>query len=109
MSSFVYRPGHHLANENGMVDRALLEAEYERGEAPNVISDIMDPTRHMCDNQLYTSKAKFRETTRAHGCVEVGNETATLLKQRQHVPLSREKRREDIQRAIYDIRNGNRR
>jgi hypothetical protein len=107
--NFVYRPGHPLSNENGMIDRALLSAEYERGDAPYVISDEMAATRHMCDNKLYTSKAKFRETTRAHGCTEVGNETETLLKPRKPIPLSREKRREDIKQALYDIRNGVRR
>lgn len=100
----IYRPQHPQANSNGLVDRSLVG--YETGSAPSVIRDEMDPTRHMCDNRMYTSKAKFRAVTKAHGCVEVGNETATLMKPRKPIPLSREKRREDIRRTIYDLRNG---
>lgn len=39
-----------------------------------IYTDEMEPTRHPCDGKKYTSKARFREVTRAHGCVEVGNE-----------------------------------
>lgn len=98
----VYRPKHPMANENGLVERALLGPE---GSDPHfyVISDEMAPTRHMADGKHYTSKAKFREATKAAGCVEIGNEP---VRQRKRIPLSREKRREDIRRSIYDIRNG---
>lgn len=102
--TLIYRPGHPMASENGMIDRSCLQG-YETGTAPNVIRDEMDATRHMCDNRMYTSKAKFRETTRAHGCVEVGNETATMLKPRQPVQLDRRKRVDDIKRAIHQLRN----
>lgn len=35
-------------------------------------SDEMEPTRHPIDGKYYTSKAKFREVTKAHGYEEVG-------------------------------------
>lgn len=105
--TLIYRPKHPRANENGLVDRNLVD--YERqGTAPYVISDTMEMTRHMADNKHYDSKAKFREVTRAHGCVEVGTETAHMLKPRERANLSHEKRREDIKRAIYEVRNGRR-
>lgn len=44
--------------------------------APMVIGDEMPPTKHMADGNHYTSKRKFREVTRAHGLVEVGNDPA---------------------------------
>ena len=106
MSIVVYKPGHPLANENGMVERHLVG--YDKNDAPFVISDTMDATRHMCDNKLYTSKSQFRATTRAHGCLEVGNESTTMLKPRKPVPLDRAKRAEDIKRSIYELRNGRR-
>lgn len=99
----VYKPDHPEANENGMIDRSLLY--YERGEAAYVISDTMDLTRHMADNKMYDSKAKFREVTKAHGCIEVGNESATMLKPRKPATLDRRQRRDDIRRAIYELRN----
>ncbi len=100
----IYRPSHPQANENGLVDRAMVQG-YETGDAPNVIRDEIDPTRNMCDNRYYTSKAKFREVTKAHGCVEVGNETTTMLKPRQPVQLDRRQRADDIRRAIHQLRN----
>lgn len=51
-----------------------LAQEPQGPEAPHVIPDDMPPTQHPCDQQFYTSKAKFRDVTRAHGKVEVGNE-----------------------------------
>lgn len=44
--------------------------------APMIIADEMPPTQHMADGNRYTSKRKFRQVTREHGCVEVGNDPA---------------------------------
>lgn len=98
----VYRPGHPLANSNGMVD--ISEAGLPQSDpATYVISDTMDHTRHMADGQYYDSKSKYRKVTKAYGCVEVGNETATLLKPRKKIELSRADRREAIRRAIRQL------
>ena len=70
-------------------------------------SDEMPPTRHMINGKYYTSKKKFRDETRARGCIEVGNETKTLTKRRKPVKLDRRRRRNDIKKAIYDLKNGN--
>jgi hypothetical protein len=78
------------------------------GTSPYVISDEMAPTRHMADLGMYTSKAKFRAATRAHGCVEVGNETATLLKPRKSAQLDRGQRRDAIRQAIHQLKEGRR-
>lgn len=103
----VYRPNHPLASENGMVPADLAQP---RSTDPHfyVISDEMEPTRHMATGEMMTSKAKFRQRTKAAGCVEVGSETATLLKPRKQILLDRAKRREDIRRALYEVRNGRR-
>ena len=100
----VYRPDHPQANENGMIDKSMLPNFDSSGLY--VVSDTIEPTRHMCDGNYYTSKKKFREVTRAYGCVEVGNETATLTKPRKPIELDRRQRRDDIRRAIYQLRNG---
>jgi hypothetical protein len=75
------------------------------GTGPAVISDTMPATRNMCDGKHYTSKAEFRQVTKAHGCIEVGTDT-TQLKPRKKVPLDRRKRREDIKRVIHNLKNG---
>jgi hypothetical protein len=66
----------------------------------------MAPTQHMANGRLYTSKKKFRDETRARGCIEVGNEVSTILKKKAPVKLDKKQRREDIKKAIYQIRNG---
>ena len=50
--------------------------------APMIIGDEMPATQHMADGRHYTSKREFRAVTRAHGCVEVGNDPAMLRPQR---------------------------
>lgn len=99
MPTFVYRKGK-------LVDKKRAGPKNEKlGNASFVISDEMPETRHMADGKHYTSKAKFRQATRAAGCVEVGNETTTLLKPRRQIVLDPSKRRDDIRKAIYDSRN----
>lgn len=40
----------------------------------SVIVDEMSPTRHPCSGEIITSKHKFRDVTRQHGCYEMGND-----------------------------------
>jgi len=97
MTVFVMRNGR-------LVDRARAAPLYTANDAPQIISDEMPPTRHMATNEYFTSKAKFRQRTRETGHIEVGNETATLLRPRVPVRLSRAARREAIRRAIHELR-----
>jgi hypothetical protein len=75
----VYRPGHPLANENGMVARELAGALPGARSAlagPAIISDGI-ALRSMVDGRIYTSKAALRRSYRERGYVEVGNEALT--------------------------------
>ena len=103
MPTYKYRPNHPSCDEFGMVE-AHLAYDYAPGAAPNIISDTMPPTRHMADNNTYESKSQFRKATKAAGCLEVGNDYST--KARPQVTLDRGKRRDDIRRAFYEVRNG---
>lgn len=100
MARFVYRPDHPAADQFGMVDLEMAGPKHAAANATNVITDEMQPTRHMADGHYYTSKHRFREATKAAGCIEVGNETSTLMKPRAPVQLDRQKRRDDIRRAL---------
>ena len=104
--SWVYRPDHPAADEFGMVDSRVAGPKHGGNEATHVISDTMDPTRHMADGKTYTSKAAFRAATKAAGCIEVGNEVSTVTKPRKRIELDRRKRADDIRRTIYELRNG---
>lgn len=90
--------------KNGKVVEKL-PISFKTAKSVHVISDTMEETRHMADGNYYTSKARFRQATRAAGCVEVGSETATLLKPRKPVILDRGQRRDAIRRVIYELRN----
>lgn len=105
MSRFVRRPDHPLRDEFNMVPIELAGPLHESSESTYVISDTMDALRHMATGEMIDSKSKFRAATRAAGCVEVGNDPM-LTKERKPVSLNRGKRREDIKRTIYELRNG---
>lgn len=98
MTTYVYRNGH-------LVDKKFAEPRVVASEATHVISDIMPPTRHMANGRTYESKAAFRAATKAAGCIEIGTETQALLKPRQQIRLDEGKRRDDIRKTIYDLRN----
>lgn len=104
MARYVYRPNHPFCDENGMVEASQAGPKYISSNATNVISDHMEPTKHMANGLMYDSKAAFRKATKAAGCIEVGNEVSTLLKPRPRVELSREQRRNEIRRAISQLR-----
>lgn len=120
MVSYLHRPGHPFANELGMVDKEtyysykhLTEPDNDKRAVIgnqrveiNFISDGQPLLRHMADNKYYDSKSEFRKATKRAGCIEVGNETSTLMKSRKIIEPSRRQRREDIKRSLYEIRNG---
>lgn len=43
---------------------------------PMFIRDDMPETEHPCTGQAYNSKSSFRAVTKAHGCVEIGNDSS---------------------------------
>lgn len=100
----VRRPGHPMADNMGFVDLTICGPKISAGAAPYVISDEMSATKHMANGKMYTSKAKFRQATKDAGCVEVGNELKTVTTPRVPVKLSREQRKDDIRRAISQLR-----
>ena len=81
-----------------------LAEPLEVGSHIHVISDTMDPLRHHGTGEIIDSKAKFRAATKACGAIELGNEVPRMV--RQAIRLDKRQRREDIKRAIYELRNG---
>lgn len=61
------------------IDGVLYEkgTEPERAHAPMVMPDIK-PYKSMIDGSVITSRSRHREHLRAHGCIEIGNETKYL-------------------------------
>lgn len=100
MPRFVYRPTHPEADVFGMVESQVAGPKHVGDPAPNVIGDTMALTRHMANGKHYDSKSQFREATKAAGCIEVGNETGTLLKPRAPAVFNREHRRQEVRQAI---------
>lgn len=42
--------------------------------AAHVVDDTMAPLEHPITGEVFNSKSAFRAVTKAHGCVEVGND-----------------------------------
>ncbi len=101
MPTFVIRNGELVEKSSASNNDAPSASN---NDAPNVISDSMPPTRHMANGLTYESKSLFRQATRDAGCVEIGNEN--VIQPRKPVQLDRRQRREDIRRAISDLRDG---
>ena len=77
--------------------------QVSKSSAPYVISDEMAPAKHHATGRIMTSKRAFSRETRAANCIEIGNEP---IKPRAPIPLDKAARREAIQRAVYQLRNG---
>lgn len=119
--TWLYKPGHILANERGFVTKEDYHAHkfytepdlrMMNGNEPVVvhyIADEMPPTRHMAcpiGHKLYTSKKKFRDETKARGCTEVGNNVEGLAPKKYIPPTDRRERREAIRHSIKQLREG---
>ena len=104
-----YRPKHPKANANGMVDTAFL---YEETPAqsdlprPYVVSDTTPPLRHHGTGEILESKSAFRKRNKELGFTEIGNEKPKG--RRAPVKLDRQQRKQDIHKAIYQLKNGRR-
>lgn len=68
------------------------------GSGSHVISDTMPAMRHPITGKPMDSKSQFRGVTRAHGCVEVGNES-----QRDTRHFDQSSMKADIARAISQL------
>ena len=103
--SFVYRPDHPDANENGMIDSSLADYKYNHfGIAPNVISDSLGThLRHMGTGRYLDSKSAFRNEDKAIGATCVGNDPSIQPKPRKVIEMPRAGN--DIKRAIYELKN----
>jgi hypothetical protein len=64
----------------------------------HVISDVMPATRHPITGKLMDSKSEFRKITRAHGCIEVGNDKWPERKPIESPPV-----RPDLVRTIRQL------
>lgn len=62
------------------VYRKIEQVERKRSSlpAPLLNLDTMGEVQHPCTGEYISSKSEFRKVTRAHGCVELGNDPARL-------------------------------
>ncbi len=93
MTIFVYRNGR-------LVDRDTAPPRHQ-GPVRGVISDTMGALRHPVTGKLMDSKSQFRAVTRAHGCVEVGNDQQRDT--RRIDGFDTNSRKMDISRAISEL------
>lgn len=70
-------------------------------EAPMVVTD-MPPYRSMIDGRMITSRSQHRDHLKAHGCIEVGNETK-YLKPKEKIDLTPESKAARKQKIIEQV------
>lgn len=70
---------------------------------PHYINDSLPDIPHPSSGKVYSSKAAFREETRARGLVEVGNED---FSPREDVPVDGSSIAEDIGQAYERLSQG---
>jgi len=93
MTVYVYRDGR-------LVDRDTASPRHSK-PVRGVISDEMPAMRHPITQKLMDSKSRFRAETRAHGCVEVGNDVQRDTRRMEGFDSS--SRKADIARAIQEL------
>jgi hypothetical protein len=69
-----------------------------------VISDTMNPMKHMGSGRIHDSKSQFRADTRATGCMEVGTDPAIMREKPKYEPPMREIAM-DVKRSIEQLRS----
>lgn len=67
-------------------------AEEPTPEKLHVKNDEMPATKHPIDGKVYTSKAKFRSVTKAHGGEEIGTEYEHIVKDDNYDPYAEKNR-----------------
>lgn len=72
-------------------------------KTPYIIRDGMEPMVHQATGEVFDSKSRFREVTKAHGLVEIGNEKPTMPTK---PVMSRAERKKDIATAIEQLEAG---
>ena len=70
---------------------------------PAIHRDASDPIMHPATGQVFDSKSRFREVTKAHGLVEVGTDNLTNRNTR-HDDVKQ--RKQDIAQAIEMVEQG---
>jgi hypothetical protein len=95
----------YVIRNGELVPKHLAAPLHEPNAAPNVIRDGMEPTMHMATGRIFESKSAFRRETKAAGCVEIGTHQ---FKPRVPIKMDKRQRVQDIQRAIFQLRNGGR-
>lgn len=80
MTTYVMRDGR-------LVEKHLA-APLSADPRVHVIGDVMPAMRHPITGALMDSKSEFRKVTRAHGCIEVGNDTFAPRKPIKNSPVA---------------------
>ena len=90
----------YVMRNGKLVDKATAPPK-DTGPVRGVISDTMTAMRHPITQQFTESKSQFRKTTKAYGCVEVGNDVQRDT--RVQSGFDSASRKADIAQAIREL------
>jgi hypothetical protein len=74
----------------------------EPDEGPQVIRDIA-PYRSMIDGSVIDGRKRHRDHLKAHGCIEIGNDTSHINKARVPSKPAGPSRKESLHRMLADV------
>jgi hypothetical protein len=69
-----------------------VPADYVQAPSGPMIMPDIQPYRSQLDGSVVTSRSRHRELLRAHGCIEVGNETRYLQPKAPSAPAGLKRR-----------------
>jgi hypothetical protein len=111
MSSKAYRENYNQIDWNA-ADLSRPEKEYVTPArsslpAPFIASDNLGmEVKHLASGRMSDSKSEHRRLNKQLGLVELGNERTAHLNQPKPAKLDKRQRKNDIRKAISEIRNG---
>ena len=77
--------------------------------APYIHQDTMDALRHPCDGKLYDSRTQYDAVTRAHGCMEGGDQLVNKDGSINYKYVSKPSQKESVKESILKTMQGYRR
>lgn len=95
----------YVIRDGALVPKHLAPPKHASTDSRRyVISDTMEPLKHMGTGRMLDSKSEFRKDTKAVGCEEAGNDPALRREQPRWEPSQHEVVSE-VKRAIEQLRS----
>lgn len=94
----------YVLRDGVLVPKHLAGPKHKSDPATYIISDTMEPVKHMGTGRVLDSKSEFRRDTRAMGCEEVGTDPAIKRPPPRYRPDINDIAT-DVRRSLAEVRS----